>query len=121
MGESRHPLRTPIVVRNCYPMLFVTVDGTGHLILEAFYGSDQVYIDAIQPHGCPQSCVPNSVERLFEVCENVVKVLLVLHVFPTEYSKVGKLLCCDSSCSETCLFFFDYLLSLWLQFILEDF
>ena len=52
---------------------------------------------------------------LFEVHEDVVKVLLVLRVFLTEYSEVEHLLCCTPSCSETCLFFFDYLLSLWLQ------
>ena len=51
----------------------VTVNCTGHLVVEAFYGSDQVVIDVIQPHGCPQSCMPNSVERLFKVHEIGVK------------------------------------------------
>ena len=54
-------------------------------------------------------------ERLFEVHEDEVKVLLVLQVFLTEYSKIENLLNCAPSCSETCLFFFDDLLSLWLQ------
>ena len=40
------------------------VDCAGRLVVEAFYGSDEVVIDVIQPHGCSQSCVPNSVERL---------------------------------------------------------
>ena len=56
----------------------VLVDCTGRLVVEVFYGSDQVVIDVIQPHGCPQSCMPNSVERLLEVHEDVVKALLVL-------------------------------------------
>ena len=59
-------------------------------------------------------------ERFLEVHEDVIKVLLVLRVFLKEYSKVENLLCSALSCSETCLFFFDYLLSLWLQAIWED-
>ena len=54
------------------------VDCAGRLVVEAFSGSDQVGIDVIQPHGCPQSRTPNSVERLLEVHEDMVKVLLVL-------------------------------------------
>ena len=64
------------------------VDCTGRLVVEAFYGSDQVVIDAVQPHGCPQSCIPNSVERRLEVQEDMVEALLVLQVFLTEYSKI---------------------------------
>ena len=95
------------------------VDCAGRLVVEAFYGSDQVVIDVIQPHGCPQSCIPNSVERLLEVHEDMVKALLVLQVFLTEYSRIENLLSCAPSCSEACLFF-DDLLSLWLQSIQED-
>ena len=84
------------------------------------YGSDQVVIDVIQPHGCPQSGMPNSVERLPEVHEDMVKALLVLRVFLTEYSKIEAFLSCAPSCAEACLFFFDDLLSLWLQSIQED-
>ena len=51
------------------------------LVVEAFYGSDHVVIDATQPHDCPQSCMPNSVERLLEAHEDMVKALLVLQVF----------------------------------------
>ena len=94
-----------------------TVDCAGRLVVEAFYGSDQVVIGAIQPHGCPQGCVPNSVERLLEVHEDIVKALLVLQVFLTEYTKIENLRSSALSCSETCLFFFDDLLSLWLQSI----
>ena len=98
----------------------VMVDCAGRLVVEAFYGTDQVVIDAIQPHCCPQSCMPYSVERLLEVHEDMVKALLVLQVFLTEYSKIENLLSCAPSCSEACLFFFDDLLSLWLQSIQED-
>ena len=64
------------------------VDCAGRREVETFYGSDQVVIDVIQPHGCPHSCMPNSVERLLEVHEDMVKALLVLQVFLTEYSKM---------------------------------
>ena len=70
----------------------VTVDCAGHLVVQAFYGSDQVGIDVLQPHGCPQSCMLNSVECIFEVHEDMVKALLVLQVFLTVYSKVENLL-----------------------------
>ena len=67
---------------NCGSELFsnivVMVDCAGCFVLEAFYGSDQVVIDVTQPHGCPQSCMPNSVKRLLEVHEDMVKALLVL-------------------------------------------
>ena len=84
------------------------------------YGSDQVVIDVIQPHGCPQSCMPNYVERVPEVHEDMLKALLVLQVLLTEYCNIEALLSCAPSCSEACLFFFDDLLSLWLQSVQED-
>ena len=99
----------------------VVVDCAGRLVVEAFYGSDQVVVDVIQPHGCPQSCMPNCVERLLEAHEDIVKALLVLQVFLTEYSKIENLLSCAPSCSEACLFFFDDLLSLCLQSIQEHY
>ena len=34
-------------------------------------------------HGCPQSCMPNPVEDLLEVYEDMVEVLLVLEIFLT--------------------------------------
>ena len=103
-----------------FSSVVVMVDCAGRLVVEAFYGSDQVVIDVVQPHGCPQSCMPNSVERLLEVHKDMVKALLVLQVFLTEYSKIENLLSCAPSCSEACLFFFDDLLSLWLQSIQEE-
>ena len=41
----------------------VMVDCAGCLVVEAFYGSDQVVIGVIQPRGCPQGCMPYSVKR----------------------------------------------------------
>ena len=52
----------------CHP-----VDCAGRLVVEAFYGSDQVVIDAAEPHSCPQSCMPNYVKRLLEVHEDMLK------------------------------------------------
>ena len=34
-------------------------------------------------YGCPQSCMPNPVEGLLEVYEDMVEVLLVLEIFLT--------------------------------------
>ena len=62
----------------------------------------------------------NSVECLLEVHEDMVKVLLVLQIYFTEYSKIENLLSCAPSCSEACPFFFDDPLSLWLQYVQED-
>ena len=107
VGESRHPWRTLVVVRNHSPFFVVMVDCAGRLVVETFNGSDQVVIDVIQPHVCPQSCMP---KRLLEIYKDMVKALLVLQVFLTEYSE--NLLSCAPSCSEACLFFFDDLLSL---------
>ena len=61
-----------------FSSVVVMIDCASHLVVEAFCGSDQVVIDVIQPHGFPQSCMPNSVERLLEVNEVMVKALLVL-------------------------------------------
>ena len=39
--------------------------------------------DVVLLHGCPQSCMPNPVEGLPEVYEDMVEVLLVLERFLT--------------------------------------
>ena len=59
--------------------------------------------------------MPNPVEGLLEVYEDVVEVLLVLEMFLTENAQVEDLLCGAPSCSEACLVFSDDLLRLWLQ------
>ena len=63
--------------------------------------------------------MPNPVEGLLEVYEDIVEVLLVLEIFLTEDSYVEDLLCGARSCSEACLFFSDDL-RLWLQSVQYD-
>ena len=57
--------------------------------------------------GCLSSCMPNPVEALLEVYEDMIKILLVLQIFLTEDSYVEDLLCGTPSCSEACMFFGD--------------
>ena len=64
----------------------VEEDGTSSLVIEFFDDSDKVCADFVLLHGCPQSCMPNPVEGLFEVYEDMVEVLLVLIIFLTEDS-----------------------------------
>ena len=45
-----------------------------------FYDSDTVCADVVL-HGCLQSCMPDLVEGLLEVYEDMVEVLLVLEIF----------------------------------------
>ena len=51
--------------------------------MEDFDDSDEVGADVVFLHGCPQSCMPNPVEGLLEVYEDMVEVLLVLEIFLT--------------------------------------
>ena len=80
-----------------------------------FDDSNKVGAGVVLLHGCPQSCVPNPVEGLLEVYEDMVQVLLVLEIIFTKDSQVEDLLCAASSCTEACLFFSDDLLRLQLQ------
>ena len=64
----------------------VEEDCTSDLVIEVFDNSDKVGADVVFLHGCPQSCMPNLVEGLLEVCEDMVGVLLVLKIFLTEDS-----------------------------------
>ena len=50
--------------------------------MEVFDDSDKVGANVVL-HGCPQSCMPNSIEGLLEVYEDMVEVLLVLQIFLT--------------------------------------
>ena len=85
-----------------------------------FYDSDTVCADVVLLYGCPQSCMPNPVEGLLEVYEDMVEVLLVLELFLAENVYVEDLFCGAPSCSEACLFFSDDLLRLWLQSVQYD-
>ena len=64
--------------------------------------------------------MPNPIEGLLEVYEDIVEVLLVLEIFLTEDSNVEDMLCGAPSCFEACLFFSDDLLRLWLQSVQND-
>ena len=48
----------------------VEEDGTSGLVIEVFNDSDKVGAYAVL-HGCPQSCMPNPVEGLLEVYEDL--------------------------------------------------
>ena len=61
----------------------VEEDGTSGLVIEVFDDLDQVCADVVLLHGCPQSCMPNPVEGLLEVYEDMEEALLVLEIFLT--------------------------------------
>ena len=44
---------------------------TGGLFMEVFDDSDEVGADVVLLRGCSQSCMPNSVEGLLEVYEDM--------------------------------------------------
>ena len=54
------------------------MDCTCGLVIEVFDDSDKVGADVVLLRGCQQSCMPNPVEDLLEVYEDMVEVLLVL-------------------------------------------
>ena len=64
------------------PLSYAAVeeDCTSGLVIEVFDDTDKVDVDAVLLHGCPQSCMPNPVEGLLEVYEDMVKVFLVLEI-----------------------------------------
>ena len=75
-------------------------DCTSGIVIEEFDDLDKVGADVVLLHGCRQSCMPNPVEGLLEVYEDMVEVLQVLEIFLTEDSWVEDLLCVSPSCSE---------------------
>ena len=78
VGESRHPRRNPIVVRNQSPLLLLKMTA---LVAVVYEDSHKAGADVIRLHGCPQSCMAKPVEGLLEVYEDMVEVLLVLEIF----------------------------------------
>ena len=64
----------------------VEEDCISGLVIEVFDEWDKVCVDVVLLHGCPQSCMPNPVEGLLEVYEDMVEVLLVLEIFLLEDS-----------------------------------
>ena len=67
------------------PVSYAAVEenGTSGLVIEVLDDSDKVGADVVLLHGSPQSCMPNHVEGLFEVCEDMVEVLVVLKILLT--------------------------------------
>ena len=61
----------------------VEEDGTTGLVIKVFVDLDKVCTDVVLLHGCPQSYMPNPVEVLLEVYEDMLEVLLVLEIFLT--------------------------------------
>ena len=80
VGETRHPCQTPTVVRNQSPMLLLKRTA----LIEVFDDLDKADADVAILHGYPQSCMPNPVEGLLEVYEDMVEVLLMLEIFLTQ-------------------------------------
>ena len=68
----------------CYAA--VEEDCTSSLVIEVSDDSDKVGADVVLLRGCPQSCMPNPVEGLLEVYEDMVEVLLMPEIFLTEDS-----------------------------------
>ena len=72
---------------NCFsePISYAAAeeDGTSGLVIEVFDDLDKVGADVVLLHGCPLSCMPNPVEGLLEVYEDMVEVLVVLEIFLT--------------------------------------
>ena len=56
--------------------------------MEVFDDSAKVGTDVVLLPGFPQSCMPNPVESLFEVYEDIVEILLVLGIFLTENARL---------------------------------
>ena len=83
VGENRHPCRTPNCCSEPVSYAAVEEDGTSGLVIVVFDDSDKVCIDFVLLRGCPKSCMPNPVEGLLEVYEDMVEVLLVLEILLT--------------------------------------
>ena len=66
----------------------VEEDSTSSLVND----SDKVGADVVLLRGCPQSCMPNPVQGLLEIYEDMVEVFLELEIFLTEDSWVEDLL-----------------------------
>ena len=58
------------------PIFYAAVeeDCTSGLVIDVSDDLDKVGVDVVLLHGCPQSCMPNPVEGLLEVYEEMVEV-----------------------------------------------
>ena len=70
----------------------VEEDCTGGLVTGVFDDPKEVGTDVVLLHVCPQRCMPNSVEGLLEVYEDMVEVLLVLEMLLTKDPHVEDLI-----------------------------
>ena len=86
VGESTHPCWTLNRCSEPVSSAAVEKDCASGPVIEVFDDSDKVCADVVLLHGCPQSCMPNPVDGLLEVCEDMLEVLLVLEIFLTEDS-----------------------------------
>ena len=78
-------------------------------MIEVLDDSDKVGIDVVLLRGCPQSCMPNPVEGLLEVYEDMVEILLVLKIFSQRLCRmkicsVVLLPALKPACSSTMIF-----------------
>ena len=78
------PFLSTVLLSELVSYASVEEDCVSSLVIEVFVDSDKVGTDVILLHGCLESCIPNPVEGLLEVYEDVVQVLLVLEIFLTE-------------------------------------
>ena len=71
VGESRLTLSDSNCCSEPISYAAVEEDGTCGLVIQVFDDSNKVCADVVLLHGCPQSCMPNSVEGLLEVYEDM--------------------------------------------------
>ena len=72
VGARRHPYPTQTVVQN-QSLAAVEEDSMSGLVIKVFDDLDKIGADVVLLHGCPQGCMPNPVEGLLEVYEDVAR------------------------------------------------
>ena len=86
VAESRHPCRTPTVVRDQSPMLSLKRTALVGLLERFLMTWKRLSVDVALLHGCPHCYMQNPVEGLLEIYEDMVEVLLLLKIFLKEDS-----------------------------------
>ena len=79
-------------------------------VIAVFDDLDKVGADVVLLHGSPQSCMPNPVDGLLEVYEDMVEILLVLEIYFSQ--RICRLKICSvvllpalkPDCSSTIIF-----------------
>ena len=67
------------------PVSYAATEGVHWWPYKGFDDSDKVGVDVALLHGCPQNYMPNPVEGLLEVYEDMVEALPVLEIFLTGF------------------------------------